>query len=147
MNDREKWREKVMDIRAGGTTWYIYIYSFDLFMYNHVSSEKRCNLKAMKLFPWHTSEIYWQLCVIKSLLSFHDLIISAKRKLTILLPPCFRVKKNIETGSFAANEKWRKMVGSKFVKREEATSVFSGGLKSIGRGDDKELLTSGVGVH
>ena len=22
MNDREKWREKVRDIRAGGTTWW-----------------------------------------------------------------------------------------------------------------------------
>ena len=31
MNDREKWRERVRDIRAGGTTWwrrYIYIYIF-----------------------------------------------------------------------------------------------------------------------
>ena len=28
MNDREKWREKVRDIRAGGTTWYIYIYIY-----------------------------------------------------------------------------------------------------------------------
>ena len=29
MNDREKWREMVWDIRAGGTTWwYIYIYIF-----------------------------------------------------------------------------------------------------------------------
>ena len=28
MNDREKWRERVRDIRAGGTTWwYIYIYA------------------------------------------------------------------------------------------------------------------------
>ena len=26
MNNREKWRERVRDIRAGGTTWYIYIY-------------------------------------------------------------------------------------------------------------------------
>ena len=32
MNDREKWREMVRDIRAGGTTWwwwYIYIYMHD----------------------------------------------------------------------------------------------------------------------
>ena len=31
MNDREKWRERVRDIRASGTTWwyiYIYIYIF-----------------------------------------------------------------------------------------------------------------------
>ena len=27
MNDREKWRERVRDIRASGTTWYIYIYT------------------------------------------------------------------------------------------------------------------------
>ena len=26
MNDREKWREMVKDIRAGGTTWWLYIY-------------------------------------------------------------------------------------------------------------------------
>ena len=26
MNDREKWRERVRDIRADGLTWYIYIY-------------------------------------------------------------------------------------------------------------------------
>ena len=25
MNDREKWRERVMDIRAGGTTWWWYV--------------------------------------------------------------------------------------------------------------------------
>ena len=28
MNDREKWREMVRDIRASGTTWYIYIYIY-----------------------------------------------------------------------------------------------------------------------
>ena len=29
MNDRKKWRERVRDIRAGGTTWwYIYIYIY-----------------------------------------------------------------------------------------------------------------------
>ena len=27
MNDKEKWRNWVRDIRAGGTTWYIYIYN------------------------------------------------------------------------------------------------------------------------
>ena len=26
MKDRDAWRERVSDIRAGGTTWYIYIY-------------------------------------------------------------------------------------------------------------------------
>ena len=26
MNDRERWRERVRDIRAGGTTWWWYIY-------------------------------------------------------------------------------------------------------------------------
>ena len=32
MNDRDKWRERVWDIRAGGTTWwwwYIYIYIYE----------------------------------------------------------------------------------------------------------------------
>ena len=41
MSDREKWRERVRDIRAGGTTWwwwwymyiYIYIYTHMLFLY------------------------------------------------------------------------------------------------------------------
>ena len=28
MNDREKWRERVRDIRACGMTWYIYIYIY-----------------------------------------------------------------------------------------------------------------------
>ena len=28
MNDREKWRERVRDILASGTTWYIYIYIY-----------------------------------------------------------------------------------------------------------------------
>ena len=28
MNDREKWWERVRDIRASGTTWYIYIYIY-----------------------------------------------------------------------------------------------------------------------
>ena len=30
MNDREKWREMVRDIRAGGTTWWWYMYKQDL---------------------------------------------------------------------------------------------------------------------
>ena len=30
MNDREKWWEKIRDIRASGTTWYIYIYIYYL---------------------------------------------------------------------------------------------------------------------
>ena len=37
MNDREKWRERVRDIRASGTTWwwwwYIYIYIYIIFEY------------------------------------------------------------------------------------------------------------------
>ena len=28
MNDREKWRERVRDIRASGTTWLLYIYIY-----------------------------------------------------------------------------------------------------------------------
>ena len=28
MNDWEKWRERIRDIRAGGTTSYIYIYIY-----------------------------------------------------------------------------------------------------------------------
>ena len=30
MNDREKWRERVRDIRASGTTWWWYIYIYNL---------------------------------------------------------------------------------------------------------------------
>ena len=44
MNDREKWRERVRDIRAGGTTWwyiyiyiYIYIYQF-LYIFNSMDA-------------------------------------------------------------------------------------------------------------
>ena len=39
MNDREKWRERVRDIRAGGTIWwwwYIYIYIY-IYIYTHRS--------------------------------------------------------------------------------------------------------------
>ena len=41
MNDREKWRERVRDIRAGGTTWwwwwYIYIYAYIyIHTYTHI---------------------------------------------------------------------------------------------------------------
>ena len=38
MNDREKWRERVRDIRAGGTTWwwwYIYIYIY-IYIYHKI---------------------------------------------------------------------------------------------------------------
>ena len=39
MNDREKWRERVRDIRAGGTTWwwwwYIYIYIY-IYVYVYI---------------------------------------------------------------------------------------------------------------
>ena len=28
MNDREKWRERVRDIRASGSTWWLYIYIY-----------------------------------------------------------------------------------------------------------------------
>ena len=31
INDREKWREKVRDIRAGGTTWWWWLDSFNFF--------------------------------------------------------------------------------------------------------------------
>ena len=54
MNDREKWRERVRDIRAGGKTWwgwyiYIYIYIYirgafnkfpDFFLYRHLKLSK-----------------------------------------------------------------------------------------------------------
>ena len=33
MNDGEKWRERVRDIRASGTAWYIYIYIY-IYIYN-----------------------------------------------------------------------------------------------------------------
>ncbi len=39
MNDREKWRERVRDIRAGGATSYIYEVhskSFQTFLYRHL---------------------------------------------------------------------------------------------------------------
>ena len=31
MNDREKWRERVRDIHAGGATWWWYIYNYHSF--------------------------------------------------------------------------------------------------------------------
>ena len=37
MNDREKWRERVRDIRASGTTWYIYIYIY-IYIYTHTNT-------------------------------------------------------------------------------------------------------------
>ena len=44
MNDREKWRETVRDIRAGGATWwwwwYIYIY---IYIYAYISSSASSN--------------------------------------------------------------------------------------------------------
>ena len=36
MNDREKWRERVRDIRAGGTRWYIYVYIY-IYIYIYAS--------------------------------------------------------------------------------------------------------------
>ena len=55
MNDREKWREKVWDIRAGGTTWwwgwYIYIYIY-IYIYTHTHTHARA----------HT-HIYMYICV------------------------------------------------------------------------------------
>ena len=39
MNDREKWRERVRDIRASGTTWwyiYIYIYIYIIYIYIYI---------------------------------------------------------------------------------------------------------------
>ena len=51
MNDREKWRERVRDIRATSTTWwwwwwwwwymykvYIYMYKVSIYMYNELST-------------------------------------------------------------------------------------------------------------
>ena len=40
MNDREKWRERVRDIRCCGTTWYIYIYIY-IYIYAKVSNKIR----------------------------------------------------------------------------------------------------------
>ena len=45
MNDMEKWRERVRDIRAGSTTWwwwYIYIYIYTL-THNSVEKIKTCS--------------------------------------------------------------------------------------------------------
>ena len=37
MNDREEWRERLRNIHAGGTTWYIYIYIY-IYIYMHYQS-------------------------------------------------------------------------------------------------------------
>ena len=43
MNDWEKWRERVRDIRADETTWYIYIYIYISYLFNFYPLEfKRC---------------------------------------------------------------------------------------------------------
>ena len=60
MNDREKWRERVRDIRASGTTswwwwWYIYIYIYTMVrkkervIYNLMPTSSYLNLK-MKIY-------------------------------------------------------------------------------------------------
>ena len=49
MNDKEKWRERVRDIRASGTTWwwwYIYIY---IYIELRELPQSRCHLASMKL--------------------------------------------------------------------------------------------------
>ena len=62
MNDREKWRERVRDIRAGGTTWwwwYIYIYIYIYIRY--VSRVKWSNPgKGVAPSPTPRRSRYWK---------------------------------------------------------------------------------------
>ena len=41
MNDREKWREMVRDIRADGTTWWWYIYIYIIYIYIYAFRDVR----------------------------------------------------------------------------------------------------------
>ena len=41
MNDKEKWRERVRDIRATSTTWYIYIYNIYIYIYIYIYIRKQ----------------------------------------------------------------------------------------------------------
>ena len=53
MNDREKWREKVRDIRAGGTTWWRWwwlcniIWTFYIYIYIY-KKKKNANEKGLQ---------------------------------------------------------------------------------------------------
>ena len=56
MNDREKWREKIKDIRAGGTTWWWW---WSLMM-------MRVNFYLLRTFPPHLGSF----CVVSSFTTF-----------------------------------------------------------------------------
>ena len=58
MNDREKRRERVRDIRAGGTTWWWWWYQLPghaFFFYFFVSVINHCHIDGLHLF-WHSFE-------------------------------------------------------------------------------------------
>ena len=62
MNDREKWRGRVRDIRASGKTWYIYIYIYIyiytrayIYIYIYIYMYIYIYIVIHKLFCWITT--------------------------------------------------------------------------------------------
>ena len=55
MNDREKWRERVRDIRAGGTTWWWWWYKFN--QRGDISTLNGCSLKLVDKFTYLGSSV------------------------------------------------------------------------------------------
>ena len=79
MNDREKWRERVRDIRAGGATWWWWWNSFSDFkkVWTHLSSSFVLNCTVLlprRLCYWITYEGWFAIKQRNS--SNHHLIIS-----------------------------------------------------------------------
>ena len=58
MNDREKWREMVRDIRAGGTTWWWWWW--------YLSREYVCCVKCKQ---YHSGFELWSQCLIPSMIT------------------------------------------------------------------------------
>ena len=58
MNDREKWWERVRDIRACGTTWwwYIYIYPSLVKRFNATTWKKRHSWMSFSIRSWNTKK-------------------------------------------------------------------------------------------
>ena len=64
MNDREKWRERVKDIRAGGATWWWWWYKCKLLVLGIFTWSYNCWLRIiisyLKTYNCvHTSDCYW----------------------------------------------------------------------------------------
>ena len=133
MNDREKWRERVRDIRAGGTTWWWYMKE------NGKTTISMC-LSSLASHRWQ-----FKMCDVFLLLPvFLNCLISLYRNIDGALRSANGTEYGLASGVFtkdinkALNVADQLVAGTVFVNTYNKTDVAApfGGFKQSGFGKD-----------